>query len=67
MYGLNVFIFRYVIFAPVANAVFDNNVQGVVVHAKKNRSFSTSLYKNSDFSFRIVLNCAVPVLSFTSL
>ena len=64
MYWLNVLTITYSIFRPTVKAVFDGNVQGVVVQARKKISLS-SLYFSGNVSL-IILNCAVTDVSETS-
>ena len=59
--------------APTAKAVFEGKVQGVVVQAIIFTSLQEKPSKllfskiDADFSFFTKLNCAIAVVSFTSL
>ena len=55
----------HVLFLPTASAVLDGKVQGVVVQATKEISFSPENIKE-DFSSSTILNIATAEVSFTS-
>src|SRR5206468_1403472 len=76
VYGLKVFTRTYSMSGPTASPRFEGSVQGVVVQARK--KISSAFFplpddlpidsnKNSLFSFRMALNIATQLVSFTSL
>ena len=65
VYKLKVSITTYLIFLPIVKAVLEGSVQGVVVHARKNKS--ESVFSSLGRLLFKTLNIAVIDTSLTSL
>ena len=67
VYGLNERILEYSISGPTQSAVFEGNVHGVVVHARKYTGSVSMPKRGCDFASLMTSNWQVAVVSVTSL